>query len=110
MLDLDVAEVDLSLSAEEALFRITQEALSNVIRHSRATSVQIHLVYHPDKVTLSISDNGQGFDTDLVNGQGVGLTSMLERIAAIGGEMHIESTVGTGTSVIVYYERQHLIV
>ncbi len=98
---------------EEALFRVTQEALANVIRHSQATGVQIHLVYLPDKVMLSISDNGRGFDTTLVQGNGaesVGLISMHERVAAIGGEMRVESTAGTGTSVVVSYAREHMIV
>jgi signal transduction histidine kinase len=98
---------------EEALFRVTQEALAYVIRHSQATCVQVHLVYLPDKVMLSISDNGRGFDTTLVQGngaEGVGLISMHERVAAIGGEMRVESTAGTGTSVIVSYAREHMIV
>lgn len=97
-------------SAEEALFRVTQEALSNAIRHSQATSIQIHLVYQPDTVTLSLSDNGQGFDAILEPGQGVGLASMRERIAAVGGEIHVESASGKGTSVIVQYERQRMII
>jgi signal transduction histidine kinase len=92
--------------AEEALFRITQEALSNVIRHSQATCVQISLVYQPDKVVLSLSDNGQGFDTTLNQEQGVGLTYMHERLAAIGGEMRLESTPKVGTSILISYERQ----
>jgi len=96
--------------AEEALFRVTQEALSNVMRHSQATSVQIQLAYAPDKVTLSIADNGQGFDTTLAPGQGVGLLSMRERVTAIGGEIHVESASGKGSSVIVQYERQRIIV
>ena len=95
-------------AAEEALFRVTQEALSNVIRHSQASSVQVQLVYAPDTVTLSIADNGQGFDTIREPGQGVGLASMRERVAAAGGKIHVESASGTGTSVIVQYERQRM--
>ena len=104
------SEQALSPLTEEALFRVTQEALSNVIRHSHASSVHISLVYKPDKVTLSIADNGQGFDSALEQGQGVGLPSMHERIGAIGGEMHVVSAAGSGTSIIVQYERQHMIV
>lgn len=101
---------DLSSIMEEALFRVTQEALSNVIRHSHASSVHISLIYKPDKVMLSIVDNGQGFDAALEQSQGVGLLSMRERVGAIGGEMHNESTAGLGTSIIVEYEKQHTIV
>lgn len=100
----------LSPVTEEALFRVTQEALSNVIRHSHASSVHISLIYRSDKVTLSIADNGQGFDATIEQGQGVGLLSMRERVGAIGGAMHVESRAGSGTSIIVEYERQHMIV
>lgn len=100
----------LPLLVEETLFRITQEALSNVIRHSRATNVQIHLVYARDKVELSLFDNGQGFDITHVRGGSIGLTSMQERITAIGGKMHIESTSEMGTSVVVHYAKQHIVV
>lgn len=84
---------------EEALFRITQEALSNVARHSNATAVQIQLRYEEAGVTLVIADNGKGFDTAKAEGRGVGLLSMRERIQALGGDIQIESASGKGTEI-----------
>ncbi len=86
---------------EEALFRITQEALSNVARHSNATAVQIHLCYEEEHVTLVIADNGRGFDIAKAEGRGVGLLSMRERIQALGGDLQIESASGKGSEIRV---------
>lgn len=95
----------LSLAVEEALFRIAQEALSNVARHSKATLVQMLLTTTEDTVTLSIIDNGQGFDTTRQNAPGVGLLSMRERVKALGGDVQIESTAGKDTRIIVHCPR-----
>lgn len=65
-----------SIMIEEALFRVVQEALANVARHSRATSVKITLAREQDKCQLSIDDNGQGFDRETMQGSGIGLLSM----------------------------------
>ena len=95
----------LSLAVEEALFRIAQEALSNVARHSKATLVQMQLTTTEETVTLSVIDNGQGFDTTRQNAPGVGLLSMRERVNALGGDVHIESTAEKGTCIIVHCPR-----
>ena len=93
------------LTVEEALFRIAQEALSNVARHSKATLVQLVLTIADEDVTLSITDNGQGFDTTHQAGMGVGLLSMQERMKALGGDVQLESTPGKGTCIIVHCKR-----
>ncbi len=90
---------------EEALFRVTQEALSNVARHSGATLVQVDLAVNGDVVTLTVKDNGHGFDTMLHDSQGVGLHSMQERMKVLGGDVRLESTPGKGTTVIAYCEK-----
>jgi NarL family two-component system sensor histidine kinase LiaS len=87
---------------EEALWRITQEALSNIARHSHATSVQIALECDQDQVTLTIEDNGRGFATAQLNGSGVGLHSMQERMQALGGSFIIESHPGQGTRLVAH--------
>src|SRR6185503_9351845 len=69
---------------EESLFRIVQESLANVARHSRATIVTIRLTGNPDTVWLKIDDNGQGFDQATLQGRGVGLLSMRERMHSLG--------------------------
>ena len=95
----------LPITVEEALFRVVQEALANVARHSKATLVQMTLTTTYDKVTLSIADNGQGFDTTRQGHLGVGLLSMQERMKALGGDVQVESTPGKGTRVVAYCNR-----
>ncbi|HYX48506.1 MAG TPA: ATP-binding protein, partial [Ktedonobacteraceae bacterium] len=95
----------LPLTVEEALFRVAQEALSNVSRHSQATLVQMVLTITEELVTLSIVDNGQGFDTARQGRPGVGLLSMQERMKALGGDVRVESTPGKGTRVVAFCNR-----
>ena len=101
-----VVELDLSeestvpLAIEEAFWRIAQEALSNVARHSQATRVQVCLTYTPEQVTLSIKDNGQGFDPASDQQNGVGLHSIRERMAGVGGTVTLQSHPGEGVCLL----------
>ncbi len=95
----------LPLTLEEGLFRVAQEALANVARHSKATLVQIILSTTGDTVTLSVADNGQGFDTARSEHPGVGLLSMQERMRALGGDVEVESTPGKGTRITAHCKR-----
>ncbi len=90
-------------AAEEALYRIAQEALHNVVKHARATRVEIHLDHDPDEqvVSLCIADNGRGFDKSQVPAGHMGLGTMGQRATALGGEYTIESKPGEGTRVTV---------
>jgi NarL family two-component system sensor histidine kinase LiaS len=88
----------LPLEVEEALFRVTQEALSNAVRHGGATNVRVHLGLSVGRVTLAVHDNGHGFDPATAS-RGLGLTSMHERVTKVGGTLGIESSTG-GTSVL----------
>lgn len=90
---------------EQTLFRVTQEALANVARHSGATAVEVCLAWIGSQVKLTISDNGRGFNSATVNGQGLGLSSMRERMEAIGGSLTVETKVGQGTQVIASAKR-----
>lgn len=87
-------------SMEEAFFRITQEALSNAARHSGASLVSIRLEC-AEEATLVICDNGRGFDVSQANRQGIGLSSMRERVQAMGGQIDIRSERGQGTSITI---------
>lgn len=90
----------LPLMVEEALFRVVQEALSNIARHGKAYLVQIMLKVTDGTVTLSIQDDGQGFDPARLEHRGIGLSSMQERMKALGGEVTLESSPGQGTLVV----------
>src|SRR5215204_1354578 len=81
------------------LFRVVQEALQNAIKYSQARDVSVDLRNGRDKLTLTIIDNGVGFDVDTAWGNGVGLVSMIERLDAIGGSLKIDSRPGAGTRV-----------
>jgi signal transduction histidine kinase len=96
------------LTGEEAreLVTIAREALSNCVRHARATRVVIALQRIGPRIRLSICDNGSGFDADQGQAKGIGFAHMQDRIRKIGGRLDIQSTVGQGTSVTadVYLE------
>lgn len=96
-------ERPLPLKIEQTLFRIAQEALSNVARHSQARSAALSLVYEVDAVTPTISDDGQEFDTGRPQ-SGLGLRSMGERAEALGGTLTIESALGQGMYISVKLE------
>jgi two-component system, NarL family, sensor histidine kinase LiaS len=92
-------EQALSLPAEQALYRVAQEALSNAARHSQASRAKVHLAWENGLVTLTVTDNGQGFDLDSVSKKGIGLQSMRERVAALGGAFSVEKA-GSGIRVV----------
>jgi PAS domain S-box-containing protein len=91
--------------SELALFRIAQEALTNVVRHAQAGVVTITIAFQPEGVTLTIADDGQGFEPAEVahvkERAHWGLPTMVERARAVGGECRVESAPGMGTRVIV---------
>lgn len=78
------------------LYRVLQEALNNIIKHARATHVWVDLSIEENVVTLTIQDNGQGFEADGQHG-GIGLASMRERITIAGGKFSISSAPHRGT-------------
>ncbi len=96
----------LPLEAERACFRIVQEALANVARHSGAGRVQITLDSTEEGLTLTIADDGRGFDPATGENRGLGLRSMRERVEAMGGALMVHSAPGRGTQVIARCGRQ----
>jgi len=84
-------------AVELACFRIAQEALTNVLRHSGATQVTVLLAPRGDQILLSIIDDGRGFDTDDVHG--LGLIAMRERATHLDGTFDIETVAGAGTCI-----------
>ncbi len=91
---------------ELVLFRITQEAMRNVWRHSQATRAEISVEFNENKTRVTVSDNGQGFQLpetigDLARHGKLGLTGMEERARLAGGDLTIHSTPGKGTTVTV---------
>lgn len=93
-------EQPLPLPVEQALFRVAQEALANVARHSQAGQADVHLAWQDGHLTLTISDDGRGFDVAEGERTGFGTQTMKERLEAVNGQLEIESQPGQGTRVI----------
>jgi signal transduction histidine kinase len=98
--------VRLSPEVETALYRIAQEALTNVVRHADATSVNVLLERSPTGVVLVIEDDGKGFDLSQVNSSvssnpRLGIVGMEERASLVKGCLTVESEPGKGTAVFV---------
>jgi two-component system NarL family sensor kinase len=89
----------LPVRIEVGLYRIAQEALTNVVRHANAHLATLHLVTTPDRVRLTVEDDGQGFDLSLVPKGRYGLIGLNERAKLLGGTFGLESSPGAGTRV-----------
>jgi len=101
---VSLPDVDIAMDPERAtaLFRIFQEALTNVAKHASARAVVVKLELRNGHIRLSIADDGRGFEAQ-ARGRGEsarwGLAIMQERAAAVGGELHIRSAPGAGTLI-----------
>lgn len=92
----------LEASVETVLYRIAQEALTNIVRHAQTRQGAITLRYETQQVTLRVEDQGSGFDLakNFLPPQGWGLAGMRERVEAVGGDLSIQSEPGKGTAVV----------
>ena len=93
----------LPLNISSCLYRIAQEGLTNIMKHSRATRVEMELTCDGHELTLSIYDSGVGFDLKEIQARhpGLGLVSMRERVRSVQGQLNIQSEPGRGTHIIV---------
>ena len=110
---LNIEESDISEDKKVIIFRIVQEAMNNIAKHANATNIALAINKTSCSMTLSITDNGSGFDTNLKFGCDAnqplcsfGLGSMRERAESTNGKFTIESTPGRGTSVIVSWKNK----
>ncbi len=94
--------VSLSTSVRNALYRIIREATGNAIRHGHCSRIQVILDFDGDEITLTVSDDGRGFDVQAVESEGragLGLVTMRELARTAGGRISIDSLPGSGTAV-----------
>jgi signal transduction histidine kinase len=95
----------LAASVETAVYRIVQEALTNVIKHAQASRVSVMLEHRYDELLVIVEDNGLGFDPEVTlttkEGGGLGLVGIQERASLIGGKVKIESEPGSGATVAI---------
>jgi nitrate/nitrite-specific signal transduction histidine kinase len=95
-------DLPLDEAQEAGLYRVSVEALNNALKHAEATAVAVRITRHDGTVTLTVEDDGRGFDTAVVSGKGgFGLQSMQERARQLFGDLVIESEIGQGTAVIL---------
>lgn len=102
--DLSFSPPDISLADAQAtaLFRIFQEALTNVARHAAASSVVARLAAQGDEVALTVVDDGRGItDAEIAGARSLGLLSMRERVSALGGQFAVKGVPGRGTTLAV---------
>ena len=100
--DSSLEEIELDKDCSTAVFRILQETLTNVVRHAKATKVEIRVEESESNLILRIKDNGWGIrERDISNPRSLGLLGMRERALMFGGELKISGVHGKGTTVIV---------
>lgn len=93
---------------ESEIFRISQEAVTNALRHASATQIHIELGYETDRIRLTVEDDGQGFDLEKSDGKrGFGLTSLRERVERSGGLLTIVSKINSGTRIVAEIPGTH---
>ena len=100
----------LSPQINSTLFRIAQEAINNIVKHSAATSAEISLINQGDNVVLEVKDDGRGFDPSSVKEQALqlqhlGILGMQERAQLVGGTIEFASMPGTGTRILISVPR-----
>jgi signal transduction histidine kinase len=102
-LRFDIGEENIPERLKIVIFRVVQEAFHNMAKYSQATEAEVELILNEGRIVLSIEDNGVGFDPFSFSGenasQGLGLSTMRERVVLAGGKFSIDSAVGAGTRI-----------
>jgi signal transduction histidine kinase len=98
-LEANIGEERLPTEVETTVYRIVQEALTNVAKHAQATEVSILLVRRDGVLTAVLEDDGTGFDPEAVRSDTLGLEGMRERVALHDGRLTLESSPGAGTTL-----------
>ncbi|HRH42853.1 MAG TPA: two-component regulator propeller domain-containing protein [Pyrinomonadaceae bacterium] len=108
-INYDIAKIDNLFTPENEInfYRIVQECLNNIVKHSKATKASVEVFRENENITLNIRDNGSGFNAENMNIQrGLGLNGIAERVKILGGTYSIESEIGKGTTILVKIERE----
>lgn len=93
---------------ELSVYRIVQELVNNIIKHSRATSALVQLSQHGQLLTITVEDNGVGFDQQSTGKNGMGLSSLQSRIRALNGSLEIDAAKGQGTTAYIEFDTERL--
>jgi signal transduction histidine kinase len=104
------SDEDIALNSDQAtaLFRVFQEALTNISKHADATLVHVHLKKQHDDIALEIDDNGKGMEqADRLKLKSFGIRGMMERVNSLGGQLSITSSTETGTNILINIPLTH---
>jgi two-component system NarL family sensor kinase len=103
-IQIENQEIEIKNGKKLILFRIIQECLQNIIKHAQATKLEVHFNYLPDKLSITVADNGSGFNVLLAqeNQQGLGLQNIFKRANIIGGEAILDSVIKQGTTILIF--------
>ena len=102
--DLEIVGLDTRLDnqIETVLYRVIQEIVNNIIKHAKASHISMQLIRHESELNIMIEDNGIGFDTNKLDTfDGIGLKGIQTRIEFLNGNVHFDSFIGRGTTVII---------
>ena len=106
-LTIEIEEIDGLLGREEeiSLYRLVQESVTNILKHARANEAAVRIWREEDRLRISVTDDGAGFDSELIKvpgaSGGLGIRSMTERVWMLGGTMNIDTAPGRGTRIEV---------
>lgn len=98
-------DVLLDEEASHCIYRSVQEALENSIKHSNAKNIGVTLENQPNKITLKIEDDGEGFNPKTLRKEQMGIRGMRERVELLGGTLSINSKLDKGTKIIIQLPR-----
>jgi signal transduction histidine kinase len=99
-LETNLGDERLPPEAETTIYRIVQEALTNIVKHAQASQVSVLLTKRDGLIAAVVEDDGRGFDPSAVGEEGLGIVGMRERLGLVGGRLRIESAGGSGTSLV----------
>ena len=104
--DYEINNHDLDINSDHALilFRIVQECITNVIKHSKSKKIELKVVETPNNIRIFVNDNGVGFESNIKN-DGSGLQNMKSRANIINAEFHIDSVLNKGTKIKITYKK-----
>lgn len=101
-IDPVLANMELDADRSTMLFRIVQEALTNVVRHAKAQSVEVRAHHEGESLHVTVQDDGAGIEASkLLNGESWGVLGMIERARHFGGELHVTGSTGKGTTLVL---------
>lgn len=93
--------IQLSKQAEINLYRIAMELINNSLKHAEATFMSLQLIQHDNQVIVTLEDNGKGFNPQKVEGEGIGLKNIRNRVGVLGGSLEIDSQPGRGAVFVI---------